>query len=199
MGILDYIFPKRCVNCKKQGDYICANCFTFLSFDSRNFCLVCKKQSLTNFTHKYCRNKHTINGCFSAIRNNYIARKLLFNFKNKPYLTDLQSVLVELFYDSLIQNESFMKLITKTNFVLVPVPLQRDALRTRGYNQSEILAKGLGKKFKMKVLNLGKIEKKTKNVLIVDDLINTGKTLENLAFILKKKGIKQVFGLTLAR
>lgn len=198
MGILDYIFPKRCINCKKQGDYLCPNCFTFISFDTKNICLVCKKQSLTNFTHKYCRNKHTIDGCFSGIRNNYIAKKLIFSFKNKPYLTDLQSFLIDLLYESLIQNESFMKLIKKTNFVLVPVPLQRNALRKRGYNQAQILAKGLNKKFKMKVLNFEKIEKETKNVFIVDDLINTGKTLEDLAFILKKKGIKQVFGLILA-
>lgn len=199
MGILDYIFPKRCINCKKQGDYICPNCFTFLSFDTKNICLVCKKQSLTNFTHKYCRKKYAIDGCFSGIRNNYIAKKLIFGFKNKPYLTDLQTFLVDLLYESLIQNESFMKLIKKTNFVLVPAPLSGDILRKRGYNQAQILAKGIGKKFKMKVLNFGKIEKEDKNVFIIDDLVNSGKTLENLAFTLKKKGIRQIFGLTFAR
>lgn len=199
MGILDYIFPKRCINCKKQGDYICPNCFTFLSFDAKNICLVCKKQSLTNFTHKYCRNKQTIDGCFSGIRNNYIAKKLIFSFKNKPYLTDLQSFLVDLLYESLIQNENFMQLIKKTNFILVPVPLSGKILRKRGYNQAQILAKGLGKKFKMKALSLEKVNKESKSVFIVDDLVNTGKTLENLAFVLKKKGIKKVFGLTLAR
>ncbi|MEK7550986.1 MAG: double zinc ribbon domain-containing protein, partial [Patescibacteria group bacterium] len=189
MGILDYIFPKRCINCKKQGDYLCPNCFTFLSFDTKNICLVCKKQSLTNFTHKYCRKKYKIDGCFSGIRNNYIAKKLISSFKNKPYLTDLQSFLIDLLYESLIQSESFMKLIKKTNFVLVPVPLSGEMLRKRGYNQAEILSKGLGKKLNIKILNLEKVNIETKNVFIVDDLINTGKTLENLAFVLKKKGV----------
>ncbi len=165
-GILDYIFPKRCVNCKALGDYLCANCFNFLSFDTKSLCLVCKKQSLNGLTHKNCKKKYTIDGCFSAVRYNYIARKLIYNFKNKPYILDLQNFLSELFYESLIQNESFMKLIQKDKWVFVPIALPSKEHRKRGYNQSQILAKKLGQKFKIKVLDINKLDRDVSNIFL---------------------------------
>ena len=199
MGILDYIFPKRCVNCKALGDYICSNCFPFLSFDVKSLCLACKRQSFSGLTHKNCRGKYTIDGCFSAVRYNYIVRKLIHNFKNRPYLLDLQNFLSELFYESLIQNESFMKLIQKDKWVFVPIALPSKEHRKRGYNQAEILAKKLGQKFKIKVLDISKINKDIVNVFLVDDVVKTGFTLKKTAEILKRKGAKKVFSLTLAR
>lgn len=202
-GILDYIFPKRCINCKALGDYICPNCFIFISFDTKTSCLVCKRQSLNNLTHKQCRKKYTIDGCFSAVKYNYIARKLIYSFKNKPYLLDLQNFLSELFYESLIQNEEFIKLIQKDKWVFVPIPLLAKDYRKRGYNQSEILAKKLGQKFKIKILK--PFEEKNNvnffclNIFLVDDVIKTGETLRKTAQILKRNGAKKVFGLTLAR
>ncbi len=198
MGILDYIFPKRCINCKTLGDYICSNCFPFLSFDVRSLCLVCKRQSFNGLTHKNCRGKYTINGCFSAVKYNYIARKLIYNFKNKPYLLDLQNFLSELFYESLIQNESFMKLIRKDKWVFVPIPVSKATFRNRGYNQAEILAKNLGKKFKIRVLEIDKLDKSISNVFLIDDFVKTGLVLRTTADLLKKKEIKKVYGLTLA-
>lgn len=197
-GILDYIFPKRCVNCKTLGDYICPNCFIFISFDVKNLCLVCKKQSLNGLTHKICIKKYTIDGCFSAVRYNYIARKLIYNFKNKPYLLDLHNFLSELFYESLIQNEEFIKLIQKDKWVLVPIALSSKEYRKRGYNQAEILAKNLGKRFKIKVLSFNKIDKDVFNIFLVDDIIKTGETLRKTAKLLKINGANKVFGLILA-
>ncbi len=198
MGILDYIFPKRCINCKILGDYICPNCFSFISFDTKNICLVCKRQSLSNFTHKYCSKKYTIDGCFSAIRYNFIARKLIYSFKNKPYLLDLTNILTELFYESIIQNESFMKLIKRKDFVFVPIPLANKDFRKRGYNQAEILAKSLGKKFKIRVLEINKLDKRISNVFLIDDFVKTGFVLRKTTELLKKKGIEKAYGLTLA-
>jgi len=198
-GILDYIFPKRCINCKTLGDYICSNCFSFLSFDTNSLCLICNKQSLNGFTHKQCRKKYTIDGCFSAVKYNYIARKLIYNFKNKPYLLDLQNFLSELFYESLIQNEEFMKLIQKDKWVFVPIALPSKMHRKRGYNQAEILAKTLSQKFKIKVLNINKIDKDVSNIFLVDDVVKTGLTLRKAAEIVKRNGVKKVFGLSFAR
>lgn len=202
-GILDYIFPKRCINCKTLGDYLCANCFIFLSFDVKSLCLVCKKQSLNGLTHKICIKKYEIDGCFSAVKYNYIVRKLIYSFKNKPYILDLQNFLTELFYESIIQNEEFIKLIQKDKWVFVPIALSSKMHRKRGYNQAQILAKKLGQKFKIKILK--PFEEKNNvnffglNIFLVDDVIKTGETLRKTAQILKRNGAKKVFGLTFAR
>src|SRR3989344_4380899 len=117
MNLLDILFPKRCVNCKKAGDYVCQNCFTYLSFDTKSLCLICNKPSFNSLTHPICKKKYSIDGCFSAISYNKIAKKLIFNFKYEPYLTDLKKFLAELFVESIIQNENFVKVLEKENFM----------------------------------------------------------------------------------
>jgi ComF family protein len=154
MGFSDFIFPKKCVVCKKFGSYLCSKCFSFLSFDAKSLCLACNNPSFNNLTHPRCKRKLTIDGCFSALAYNKTVQKLIFNFKYKPYLTDLKTVLADLFYESIIQNEQLQQQIKKGEWIFVPIPLSAHKLRKRGYNQAEILAKELSKKFNMSVQDL---------------------------------------------
>jgi competence protein ComFC len=229
MGFIDYIFPKKCVACRKHGSYLCEKCFAYLSFDAKSLCLLCNNPTFNNLTHPRCKRKQGIDGCFSALSYNKTVQKLIFNFKYKPYLTDLKTVLADLFYESIIQNEQFQQQIKKGEWVLVPIPLSKAKLRKRGYNQAEILAKELSKKLNFPVQNLLMRTRETKtqvgltnlqrklnvkdafklinqkssiinqNVLLVDDVATTGSTLLEAAKILKKAGAGRVFGLTLAR
>lgn len=235
--------------CKKQGAYICDKCFSYLSFDTKSLCLVCNRPSITDLTHPKCRGKYTIDGCFSSLSYNKTTQRLIYNFKYKPYLTDLKQVLSDLFYEGLIQNEGFMgqmensptspstslelrgsgRLRGASKWVLVPVPLYSSKLKKRGYNQSEILAKELGKRFGFKTQNLLKRVRDTKtqvglkveerklnikgafeiidhkssiinqSIFLVDDVATTGSTLLEAANVLKRAGAKRVIGATLAR
>jgi hypothetical protein len=72
---------------------------------------LCNNPSFNNLTHPRCRRKQGIDGCFPALAYNKTVQKLIFNFKYKPYLTDLKTVLSELFYESFIQNEQFQQQI----------------------------------------------------------------------------------------
>jgi len=92
-----------------------------------------------------------------------------------------------------------MKLIQKDKWVFVPITLSSKVHRKRGYNQAEILAKKLGQKFKIKALDINKINKDVSNIFLVDDVVKTGLTLRKAAEIVKRNGVKKVFGLTLAR
>ena len=98
MSLLDFVFPKRCVACKKQGSYLCDRCFTFLTLDAKNLCLVCNRPTYNNLTHPVCKKRYSINGCFSALSYNKTVQKLIFSFKYKPYLTDIKTTLVDLSY-----------------------------------------------------------------------------------------------------
>jgi len=128
-------------------------------------CLVCKRPSIDSLTHPRCRRRYSIDGAFSAIPYNKTAQKLIYNFKYKPYLSSLSEFLGNLLYESLIQNENFQNVLNDKKvkkWVLVPIPLFLSRFRKRGYNQSEILAKELGKKFNLEILNLLKRVKETK-------------------------------------
>jgi competence protein ComFC len=244
MNLLDFLFPKRCVICKKSGSYLCENCFTHLSFDTKNLCLVCNKPTYNNLTHPVCKSRYAIDGCFSALTYNKTVQKLIFSFKYKPFLTDIKSVLTDLFYESLIQNENWNKLIVDSSparnasqasasvaggWLIVPIPLYSAKLRKRGYNQSEILAKQLAKRFGFPIQNILQRTRDTKtqvgksnidrklniknafifnnqksiiknqNIFLIDDVVTTGSTLKEAANVLKRAGVKRVIGLTLAR
>jgi ComF family protein len=114
-------------------------------------------------------------------------------------------------------------------FVTVPVPLHKHRLRERGFNQSLLLARvvsseletsldclslirkrdtisqtGLGaKQRRSNVVNAFSVTSasifKDKQVLLVDDVITTGCTLNECARTLKKSGALEVVCLALAR
>ncbi|MBI2621415.1 MAG: ComF family protein [Candidatus Levybacteria bacterium] len=152
MKLLDLIFPKYCVNCKKFGDYLCPDCFSRLSFDTKNICLACGNPSFDGLTHPRCSSRYRIDGSFTGVVFNPISKKLIYQFKYKPYLSGLSSFLTDLLYESLIQNEEFNKVL-RLPLMLVPIPLSPKRFKKRGYNQAEILAKSLSKKFGSPVVN----------------------------------------------
>lgn len=141
------------MSCKKVGSYLCANCFALLSFDAPTVCLVCNKGSLDGLTHPVCRGRYTIDGLCSALAYKGVVKKLIYTFKYKPYVTDLRSVLGDLFYESLIQNEGFMRML-QTKPVFVSIPLHSSKLKNRGYNHAQILAAELAKRFSFPVADL---------------------------------------------
>jgi len=113
--------------------------------------------------------------------------------------------------------------------VLVPVPLHQKRLRERGYNQSGLLARQLGKLINLPVVDDCLIRQRhappqartstvderrsniadafacrdhrlrDKQVLLIDDVSTSGATLDACAAALKAAGATSVWGLVLAR
>lgn len=153
MSLLDFFSPKRCINCKKFGAYLCPNCFAAITFIDTMACTVCQRQAMGGLTHPVCKTRYTIDGVFPSLVYKGVVKKLVYVFKYPPYLTDLQSQLVDLLYEGIIQKEQFMQLLQES-FVFIPIPLHQSKLRKRGYNQSVLLAKGLSKRFDTSVIEL---------------------------------------------
>jgi competence protein ComFC len=161
-------------------------------------------------------------------KENILTKKLIYQFKYQPYLKDLAATLASLVVEHLILSEKNADDIWN-NSGLIPVPLDKKKLKARGYNQSEELAKELSKVLKIPVIseNLIKIkntkpqmelskEERERNLLgvfqiknpaelagkkifLVDDVYTTGSTMEECAKVLRKAGVKQVWGMTIAR
>lgn len=149
--VFDFLFPKRCINCKKLGHYLCSKCQKKINFITQNICPVCEKASLHGITHPICQTRYCLDGLFSAFLYEGIIRKMLLYFKYKPYLSDLALELVNLLEKSIKinQNNLITQFIKNERPIIVPVPLYKKREKERGYNQSEILGRLLAKKFKL--------------------------------------------------
>jgi len=110
---------------------------------------------------------------------------------------------------------------------LAPVPLHKRRLRSRGYNQSVLLAREVGKRTGLPVMEDALVrtrntrpqvslsrEERVRNVegsfactgkvkglriILVDDVVTTGSTLSACAAALRAEGVESVWGLALAR
>lgn len=189
MFLLDFLFPKRCVQCKKIGAYICSNCFTYISFTDTIVCVVCQRPAVGGLTHPVCRTKFGVDGTFPSLVYTGIVKKLIYTFKYPPYLSDMRDSMTELFYEGLIQKEEFYNTFTPQT-VLVPVPLHTTKFRKRGYNQAQKLAEGLSKKFELEVMDCLARVKNTKTQVG----LTKEERQENLkdAFALKKEFVEQI-------
>jgi competence protein ComFC len=226
MGVLDIFFPKQCIGCKKLGSYVCIACFSTIQFSDTGICAVCNHPAMFGKTHPICRKRHTVDGMNASLRYSGIVKKLLYKFKYPPYVTDLQTSLSVLFYEGIIQKEGVMHFVETKPYV-VPIPLHKTKLRSRGYNQAELLSREIAKRLSLpraqilirqkqtttqvglsreeRLQNLKDAFKITdttalngKHVLLVDDVMTTGATFLEAAKTLKKAGVKEVWGIALA-
>ena len=228
MSFLDFIFPKKCINCKRFGGFLCADCFSKIRYNEPFQCPVCLKASFDGLTHPVCRDKYLIDGVISTVVYNSIARKLIRQFKYRPYVSRLSEIIGEVMNEGLAQNETLYSFIQRFKPVIIPIPLSSKRLRERGYNHAEIIGHHVAKYFHLVISNkllvrikdtkpqykLNKRERLenvqgafgiAKNasipnsVILVDDLATSLATLKEAAKVLKQKGSKRVLGVTFAR
>lgn len=123
---------------------------------------MCQGLSIDGKTHPSCKTRYSIDGCFSGLLYKGVVKKLLYQYKYQPYLSDLTGFLTDLLYESLIQNEVCMQVLGGCEPLFVPIPLSQKRMRKRGYNQSALLAKALVQKTGGSVVPLLKRTKETK-------------------------------------
>ncbi|MFH1968220.1 MAG: ComF family protein [bacterium] len=160
--LLDLFFPKFCLGCQKEGSYLCEDCKTLLDISEFNYCLCDVKpirlppsQTLRQAQGRCqsCSNKK-LSGLYFALpyKEKSLTRKLIHQFKYKPYLKDLAKTLSSILIEHFIKAGENTDAVWE-NSVLVPVPLGKNKLKIRGYNQSEELAKELSKTLKIPMIS----------------------------------------------
>jgi competence protein ComFC len=209
--ILDFFFPKYCLGCKREGKYLCIDCQeTIEVFD----------------THKLFKGKFLDDLYFATDYKNQLLKKAISIFKYPPFIKELSvplSFLIIKHFQLLEKSPDF----NKENFYIVPMPLEIQRLKWRGFNQAEELAKNLANFFQIEIMeNVISRKKKTlpqviltekerkenvkeafqiekeieeKNILLVDDIFTTGATMEEAAKTLKKAKAKKVIGIVIAK
>jgi ComF family protein len=220
--VVDFFFPRRCVGCGKMGDFLCTSCRQKLSRLLPPFCQKCGKPESSGPLCATCWGWHSqITGIRSPFRFEGIIRQAIHELKynNLKAISSCLAILIaDYLRDNPIQGE-----------VLVAVPLHPRRLQQRGYNQSGLLARELGRLITLPVVEdslyrlkdsspqarADAVEDRWKNVkdafacrdnklrkrhiILIDDVCTSGATLEACATALKVAGAFSVWGLTLAR
>lgn len=219
---VDSFFPRRCVGCGQVGDFLCPECLGKLPRLLPPLCPKCGRPQASGIVCPICRQRQTeIDGIRSPFKFEEVIRKAIHQLKYRN-LKAISPCLAELLADYLRSNPL-------PGEVFIPVPLHPRRLRERGYNQSSLLARDLGRSIDLPVIEGCLIRAKQaqpqvravnaeerrrnvadafvccderisgKQVILIDDVCTSGATLESCALALKSKGATSVWGLTLAR
>ncbi len=219
---LDLLFPPRCVSCGSFGAFLCVACLERTPRALPPRCTVCWMPG-SDDTCGRCRGRQF---AFEAARCPFVyagaAREAVHALKYHG-VSAVAGVMAQAMADCL------KKWPPQEVVALVPVPLAGPRRRSRGYNQSEALARELSRLSGLPLLNGLLVRRKATppqaraadetarraNVadafavrrgedvggplILVDDVMTSGATLDACALALCEGGHSPVYALTFAR
>lgn len=196
-----------CYLCQSEGDIVCSACVqaTLLPDDKR--CYICNKITKNTGRCSTCRSNLKSIWWLSSYQKDVkeIIKQMKYQ-RRRDY--------ARTFGVRLAETVSFLAEDT----VIIPVPTAASRVRIRGFDQAKLMAKSLAKQLDLPYLDLlerknqvdliGKTRRQridlmkdsfglkrdiqAENVLLVDDVITTGATLESTARLLRDYGVKHV-------
>jgi len=217
-GILDLIFPAKCILCGKNGADLCLNCLSEAPEAER------ESASWIFPLYDY--------------RHGAIKKSLwLLKYKGKKRLANVFALSI---YGKIIEELSELSIMENfTEPILIPIPLSKKRYMERGFNQAELICEELinisqqrkeensklilekdvlikpfdtehqarikNRQIRLKNL-VGSFAIKDKqgaliknrNIILIDDITTTGATLSEARKILKQAGARKVIAFTLA-
>lgn len=212
--VLDILYPPACPSCGRLGYAICPSCRSAIVPIVSGDCRICNRPLEYGDICASCfAGPHHLERVYAATTYSGPIRDVIARFKygnNRPLAGELAAIMARRLAGEAI-----------TSSLIVPVPLHRRRAKERGYNQSELLARGLAKLLQLPVATRAlerivdtrsqvglKENERLANVknafradpalvagqdlLIVDDISTTGATLAACARECKRAGAKTV-------
>ena len=206
--ILQTAFPNSCIGCGEKNKLLCP---------------VCLKKTAESKKAGVLQPPFTDEMIICGNYDNQVLRKAVRLLKYHGIYLMAEPL------SELLDREIRPKLRLFENTFLIPIPLHESKRISRGYNQSELLAKSFSEKIELHLLadvltkskptpsqiSLTKKERTEniknsfsvinpekisgKTIILIDDIMTTGATISEAAKTLKNSGAKKVIGLVVAR
>ncbi len=205
--MLDFIFPKKDIKNNIWRYFSNKIKKEFISHDE--VCYICKKESKDFQTHTYCKSKYSLDQVITCFYYTSKIKKYILNFKfyHKKDLEEEIWEMMNMFFDIYCKKDTII--------TYVPMHWIRKYF-IKWYNQSEKIAKYIWEKQDIKVIKAckkikwkkpqSKIRNKnkriknikdtficnsdlewTKSIIIIDDILTSGTTLEEMSKTIKLK------------
>lgn len=226
IGLIDLLFPARCLVCQRAGGLLCDRCAQAVEPISGPLCARCgRRQQQPTHLCRSCQllGDSPLQAVRAAALHTHPLRELIhaFKYEQHPELAPwLARYLLVAFQNSLAS------VINAPIDLVTPVPIHPDRLAERGYNQAELLARPFCQHTRLRLENgllqrvratahqvgLSAAERQEnvadafrashatqqKTVLLIDDVYTTGATLQACAQALVDAGARNVYALALA-
>ena len=224
-AFIDLFFPTFCVVCNNpithQDNHICEECLNLIKSTKTltDRCSVCSSPFEDGKCSFCTERKVYIDQNICCFDYDGAVKKLMGGYKFRGHKR-ISKVFSLLFINTVVN-------IPKAD-IITSVPITKKKKWKRGYNQSQVFAKELGRHYRLKYLKLLKESKKTlvqhelniterffnilgrytvlnkshvlrKTIILVDDVFTTGATVNECARVLKEAGAEKVFSITMAR
>lgn len=216
--VISLFAPHKCLVCDKEGAVVCNACMVLELPDVPSRCYRCLQATKDFATCKSCRSRSKLGRVWVRSLYQGVSSQLVLSFKYEraraayvPIAKALAEVLPML----------------PLNTVVIGVPTATGRIRQRGYDHTKLIirqfAGSMGLVWAAPVVRSGQAHQfgssrqvrrkqlerafrvvspeqvKDQNILLVDDVITTGATLETLAQVLKTAGAKRVDAVVFAQ
>ena len=104
MSLADFVYPKKCLGCKKSGSYLCKKCLSEAKFAGQ-ICIKCRRAAIDGVTHSRCATPWGLDGNISIWVYRGVIRKAILSVKYK-FLHDIGMEHKGLEFSEILSHES---------------------------------------------------------------------------------------------
>ncbi|MFH0928428.1 MAG: ComF family protein [bacterium] len=221
----DGLFPVNCVGCGKEDVLVCGDCLSGTPFFVNRGCFVCAEEGKWSLGRCPSCEKLFLSGVWSVAPYSHPVVKGIIRGLKFSHASELRAALETLINRGLTKFSALMPFSSGT--IVVPIPTTPRRFRERGFDQVEWIAEVVSRGLRLPLRSVIRIVKehnrqsllqtlgarqkniagsfglqgdvRGKTVILVDDVITSGATMQEIARVLREAGAAEVWGFTLAR